>query len=390
MRALRVFQSMGRTCRALSTVAVVQSTRKQHVLRYSLAAAAAGGVVLFCGLKNQLSAARDDADEKYDLSLYMAEPVTDKAILEKKKANMRARMELMIMRMQGEVCRALEEIEGENKFTVERWQRSEGGGGITCVLQDGAVFEKAGVNVSVVHGMLPSGAAQQMRARGKKLKEGKLPFFAAGISSVIHPKNPNVPTVHFNYRYFEVEESDGNVQWWFGGGTDLTPSYLDSQDVEHFHRTLKAACDKHHPEYYKRFKAWCDDYFFIKHRGESRGVGGIFFDDLEGDQNSIFQFVKSCAQSVLPSYIPIVKKHRDDGYSYADRQWQLLRRGRYVEFNLVYDRGTKFGLLTPGARIESILMSLPLYAKWEYSHKPDDNSREAKLLDVLKNPKDWV
>lgn len=381
---------MCRTSRALTTVAAVQSTRKHCMFRYSLAAATASGIALYFGIKNQVSAARDDEDEKYDRTLYMAESVTDKAILEKNKKNMRARMELMILRMQGEVCRALQEIEGDNNFTVERWQRSEGGGGISCVLQDGAVFEKAGVNVSVVYGMLPSGAAQQMRARGKKLKEGKLPFFAAGISSVIHPKNPNVPTVHFNYRYFEVEESDGNTQWWFGGGTDLTPSYLDTQDVEHFHRTLKAACDKHHPEYYKRFKAWCDDYFFIKHRGESRGVGGIFFDDLEGDQNTTFKFVRGCAESVLPSYIPIVKKHRDDGYSYADRQWQLLRRGRYVEFNLVYDRGTKFGLLTPGARIESILMSLPLYAKWEYSHKPEPNSREEKLLDVLKNPKNWV
>jgi len=369
-------------------VAGYQGSKRPAIIRYCVSGIAFGGIAWYYAAKGKVQLA---ASSSIDTSGFMAQPITDVDHLQKNQADMKSKMELMILRIQGEVCRALEEQDGDAKFKVERWQRSEGGGGITCVIQDGTVFEKAGVNVSVVHGMLPSGAAQQMRARGKKLKEGKLPFFAAGISSVVHPKSPNVPTIHFNYRYFEVEEEPGKTQWWFGGGTDLTPMYLDKEDVTHFHKTLKEACDKHHPEYFKRFKAWCDDYFFVKHRGERRGVGGIFFDDLDQPtQNDAFKFVTTCAESVLPSYIPIVKKQKTRGYSYADRQWQLLRRGRYVEFNLVYDRGTKFGLYTPGARIESILMSLPLYAKWEYSHKPEEGSREAELLEVLQNPKDWV
>nr|CAD7427337.1 unnamed protein product [Timema monikensis] len=204
-------------------------------------------------------------------------------------------------------CRALEEEEDEEtKFRVDRWERPQGGGGITCILQDGRVFEKAGVNISVVKGVLPPAAVQQMRARGKSLKEGELPFFAAGVSSVIHPRNPLVPTVHFNYRYFEVQEPGGTTQSWFGGGTDLTPYYLDEEDSRHFHRQLKAACDRHDPGYYAKFKKWCDDYFNITHRGERRGIGGIFFDDLEDpDPEKTFQFVTSCAESVIPSYLPL-------------------------------------------------------------------------------------
>ncbi|XP_076245056.1 oxygen-dependent coproporphyrinogen-III oxidase [Calliopsis andreniformis] len=326
-----------------------------------------------------------------DTSKFMAKPITDVEELNKKN-NMRKKMELLVMKTQGDFCKALEALEdSEHRFKVDRWIRKEGGGGITCVLQDGVTFEKAGVNVSVVTGTLPPGAVQQMRARGKKMQEGSVPFFAAGVSAVIHPRNPMVPTIHFNYRYFEVENKDGSTQWWFGGGTDLTPYYLDEDDIIHFHSTLKAACDKHDPSYYQKYKKWCDDYFLIVHRGERRGVGGIFFDDLDmPNQTDAFEFVKSCAEAVIPSYIPLVKKHRNDAYGYAERQWQLLRRGRYVEFNLIYDRGTKFGLYTPGARYESILMSLPLSANWKYMHEPEHDSKEAKLIDILKNPKDWL
>ena len=193
-------------------------------------------------------------------------------------------MEKFIMTLQHDFCRALEAEEDKNttKFRVDRWTREEGGGGITCIIQDGDVFEKAGVGVSVVHGLIPPSAVAQMNARGKRLPEGQeMPFFACGVSSVIHPRNPNVPTVHFNYRYFEVEEPGGNKRWWFGGGCDLTPYYLDDEDAVHFHQTLKNACDKHNGSYYKKFKAWCDDYFRIKHRSMSRGIGGIFFDDLD-------------------------------------------------------------------------------------------------------------
>lgn len=322
---------------------------------------------------------------------WMSEPISSVDHLENNATDMKCRMEALIMTVQSDFCRALEELEGEKQFQVDRWTRKEGGGGVTCVLQDGTVFEKAGVNVSVVSGMLPPSAVQQMRARGKKLEGDNLPFFAAGVSSVIHPRNPHVPTVHFNYRYFEVQEQDGTKQWWFGGGTDLTPYYLDSDDVAHFHKMLKRACDKHDKKLYPEYKKWCDDYFNVTHRGERRGVGGIFFDDLDlPDQESAFQFVKSCANSVLPSYIPIVKKQKDRPYSYSERTWQLLRRGRYVEFNLIYDRGTKFGLYTPGARYESILMSLPLTARWEYMHEPVAGSKEEELVQVLRQPREWV
>ncbi|XP_072849957.2 oxygen-dependent coproporphyrinogen-III oxidase, mitochondrial [Pogona vitticeps] len=335
----------------------------------------------------------DDDDLARRCEGFMAPPVSGLGELRGRRADMRSRMEMLIMETQGQVCSALAQVDRGASFTVDRWERKEGGGGISCVLQDGEVFEKAGVNVSVVFGHLSEEAAQQMRSRGKTLKSinGKLPFCAMGVSSVIHPKNPYVPTIHFNYRYFEIEEADGTKQWWFGGGTDLTPTYLNKEDAVHFHKTLKEACDKHGPELYPKFKKWCDDYFYIKHRGERRGVGGIFFDDLDSpSKEEVFQFVQSCAQAIVPCYIPIVKKHCHDKFTPEEKLWQQIRRGRYVEFNLVYDRGTKFGLATPGSRIESILMSLPLTARWEYMHSPPENSREAEILEVLRNPKDWV
>lgn len=332
------------------------------------------------------------AQHEQDFKSFMAQPITDIDKMKQKGSDMKTKMELLVMKTQADFCKALEALEdSDTKFTVDRWTRAAGGGGITCVLQDGNVFEKAGVNISVVHGILPPNAIQQMRARGKSMQEGSLPFHAIGVSAVIHPRSPMVPTIHFNYRYFEIENPDGSIQWWFGGGTDLTPYYLDQDDAKHFHRTLKAACDQHNRQYYKDYKKWCDDYFFIPHRGERRGIGGIFFDDLDApSQEKAYGFVKSCAEAVIPSYVPIIEKHKDDAYGYAERQWQLLRRGRYVEFNLMYDRGTKFGLYTPGARYESILMSLPLTAKWEYMHEPKIGSKEANLAEVLKNPKDWV
>ncbi|KAM4548409.1 oxygen-dependent coproporphyrinogen-III oxidase, mitochondrial [Odontesthes bonariensis] len=323
---------------------------------------------------------------------FMSHPVTDISVLQNRKEDMSTKMEMLIMKTQTEFCKALQEVDG-GSFKVDRWERKEGGGGISCVMQDGKVFEKAGVNVSVVFGNLTEEAAKQMRSRGKVLKgkDGKLPFCAMGVSSVIHPKNPHIPTVHFNYRYFEIEEEDGSKQWWFGGGTDLTPVYVDKEDAFHFHNTLKEACDKHDPQYYPDFKKWCDRYFYVRHRGETRGIGGIFFDDLDSpNQEEAFNFVKSCAHTVVPCYLPIVYKHLNDTFTDEEKDWQQVRRGRYVEFNLVYDRGVKFGLATPGSRIESILMSLPLTAKWEYMHEPAKGTKEAEMLDVLRNPKEWV
>ncbi|XP_051509688.1 oxygen-dependent coproporphyrinogen-III oxidase, mitochondrial-like [Myxocyprinus asiaticus] len=334
----------------------------------------------------------EEGDIRERCKSFMSPPVTDIKVLEQRKDAMSTRMEMLIMETQAAFCKALEEVD-EGTFRVDRWSRKEGGGGISCVMQDGKVFEKAGVNVSVVFGNLTEEAAKQMRSRGKVLKgkDGKLPFCAMGVSSVIHPKNPHIPTVHFNYRYFEIEEADGSKQWWFGGGTDLTPVYIDLEDAAHFHKTLKDACDKHHPKYYPDFKKWCDNYFYIRHRGETRGIGGIFFDDLDSpDQEEVFSFVKSCAKTVVPCYLPIVNKHLNDSFTTEEKDWQQVRRGRYVEFNLVYDRGVKFGLATPGSRIESILMSLPLTARWEYMHEPAKGTKEAEMLEALRNPKEWL
>ncbi|KAL5705584.1 coproporphyrinogen oxidase [Ranunculus cassubicifolius] len=306
----------------------------------------------------------------------------------------------MIRKAQDSICRAIEEVDGGEKFEEDVWEREGGGGGggISRVLQKGNVWEKAGVNVSVVYGRLPPDAYRAARGQstGNEIVvgAGPVPFFAAGISSVLHPKNPFAPTLHFNYRYFETDAPEGMDgaprQWWFGGGTDLTPSYIFEEDVKHFHMVQKTACDKFDPEFYPRFKKWCDEYFFIKHRGERRGVGGIFFDDLNGyDQETLLAFCTECANSVVPAYIPIIKRRKDTPFTDQNKEWQLLRRGRYVEFNLIYDRGTTFGLKT-GGRTESILVSMPLEARWEYNHQPEDGSEERKLLDVCIDPKDWI
>lgn len=308
---------------------------------------------------------------------------------------MRLRMEKFIKQHQKQIVSELEKVDG-TKFKIDTWQRPEGGGGITCVLQDGKVFEKGGVNTSVVYGRLPRAAIQKMRTNHKALDPDvdSLEFFAAGLSMVLHPHNPNAPTVHLNYRYFETADEFGNTNaWWYGGGCDLTPSYLYDEDAIHFHSEIKQACDKHDKAYYPRFKKWCDEYFNNKHRGETRGVGGIFFDDLdetEKDQEQLFSFVQDCLSAFLPSYLPIINRRKDMPFTEAQKHWQQIRRGRYVEFNLVHDRGTAFGLNTPGARVESILMSLPLTSRWEYMHAPEKGSREERLIDVLKNPKEWV
>ncbi|KAM0282821.1 hypothetical protein ACHAQH_002825 [Verticillium albo-atrum] len=312
-------------------------------------------------------------------------------------APMRLRMEKFIKEQQDEIVWELQKLDGA-KFRRDEWKRAEGGGGITCVLQDGNVFEKGGVGVSVVYGTLPKPAIAKMRANHKNMHLDEnieaLPFFATGLSMVLHPKNPMAPTVHLNYRYFETSHPDGTSNaWWFGGGSDLTPSYLFDEDAVHFHKTLKEACDNHDKDYYPRFKKWCDEYFYNKHRGECRGIGGIFFDDLdetEKDRENTFAFAQDCLKSFLPAYMPIIEKRKDMPFTEQEKEWQQIRRGKYVEFNLVHDRGTAFGLNTPGSRVESILMSLPLTASWHYMHEPEPKSREQRLVDVLRSPKEWV
>ena len=307
---------------------------------------------------------------------------------------MRARFEAMIRAGQNDICAALEQLDGSGKrFREDAWVRgSDGGGGISRVLQDGDVFEKAGVNVSVVYGTMPPEALRAATADSAVVRNAgyapdeRVPFFAAGISSVLHPWNPHAPTMHFNYRYFETDRG----MWWMGGGTDLTPAYLYEEDARHFHGTLKQVCDRHDPAFYPRFKKWCDDYFLIRHRGERRGIGGVFFDDLcDREPARIFQFSRDMVQHVAEAYCPIVARRKHTAYNEAQKQWQQVRRGRYVEFNLVYDRGTVFGLKT-GGRIESILVSLPLTARWEYDSVPQPGTPEADLLDACKHPRDWL
>lgn len=308
---------------------------------------------------------------------------------------MRARFEKVIRDAQDSICAAISEIDG-TPFRQDAWTRESGGGGITRVLQNGKVWEKAGVNVSVVFGSMPPEAYRAATGNSHVLDKaksmgGRVPFFAAGVSSVMHPWNPHAPTMHFNYRYFETEEWNGIPgQWWFGGGTDITPNWVVEEDMKHFHGTYKQVCDRHDPEYYPKFKKWCDEYFCIQHRGETRGLGGIFFDDLnDREPEKILAFSTDAVNHVVEAYCPLVTKHMNDPFTPEEKAWQQMRRGRYVEFNLVYDRGTTFGLKT-GGRIESILMSMPLTARWEYDVVPAPGSKEADFIDATKNPRTWV
>ena len=289
--------------------------------------------------------------------------------------------------LQDRICSDLETIDGTSAFKEDLWERPGGGGGRTRVIENGSVFEKGGVNTSVVHGDLP----ESMQAY---FGVGEAQFFACGLSLVLHPQNPHIPTVHANWRYFEMYNKQGEiVDQWFGGGQDLTPYYLYEEDAIHFHETCKKACDACHPKFYGTYKKRCDEYFYNAHRGEARGVGGLFFDYLRPDNHHSledwYNFVTSVGDSFLEAYTPIVIKRKDLDFTNEQRNWQEIRRGRYVEFNLVHDKGTLFGLRTKG-RIESILMSLPPKVQWHYDHHPAEGSAEAKLIEVLKNPKDWV
>ena len=292
-----------------------------------------------------------------------------------------------IQQLQDTITTKLEELDGVAKFQQDFWEREEGGGGRTRVIENGTVFEKGGVNISKVHGPLPKSMQNYFGVED-------VDFFACGLSLVIHPKSPMVPTVHANWRYFKMYDKDGDiVDQWFGGGQDLTPYYLFDEDAVHFHKTCKKACDAHHPEFYPTYKKKCDEYFWNAHRNEARGVGGLFFDYCKAtDATSMedwYNFVTEVGDSFLEAYAPIVEKRKNLPYTKEQRDWQEIRRGRYVEFNLVHDKGTLFGLKTNG-RIESILMSLPPHVQWRYDHHPEKGSEEAKLIEVLKEPKNWV
>ena len=286
--------------------------------------------------------------------------------------------------LQDSICDALERVDGR-AFREDSWTREAGGGGRSRVLENGNVFEKAGVNFSLVHGdsLPPSATAQRPELAGRS-------FQAMGVSLVIHPHNPHVPTSHANVRFFVAEKPDAEPVWWFGGGFDLTPYYGQREDARHWHRTAAAACTPFGEDVYPRYKKWCDDYFFLRHRDEPRGIGGLFFDDLNdwGFERS-FAFMRSVGDHYLPAYLPIVERRRDEAFGQRERDFQLYRRGRYVEFNLVYDRGTLFGLQS-GGRTESILMSLPPLVTWRYDWRPEPGSAEAELYEVFLKPRDWL
>jgi coproporphyrinogen III oxidase len=285
--------------------------------------------------------------------------------------------------LQGRICAALEAFERRKngaRFREDRWEHPSGGGGRTRVLLDGAVFEKAGVNFSLVRGEFSPELAASMPGDGAA-------FQATGVSLVVHPRSPRVPTVHANFRFLTKGSGPGQAGW-FGGGSDLTPYYFRREDVVHFHRVWKTVCQRHPVADYPRFKRWCDEYFFLPHRAEPRGVGGIFFDYLQERHDEVFAFVQDAGDHFLPAYAPIVERRIDEPYGDAERRWQLTRRGRYVEFNLLYDRGTTFGLKT-GGRTESILMSLPPQVRWGYAESPAPATPEAELLEAL-HPRDWA
>ena len=288
--------------------------------------------------------------------------------------------------LQNRIVAELGELDGKQRFRRDSWERPGGGGGLSCVLSDGAVFEQAGVGFSHVFGsrMPPSATKARPELAGRG-------FEAVGVSLVIHPRNPYVPTTHANLRFFTTGDDDEAAPvWWFGGGFDLTPYYPFKEDVIHWHETAKAACDPFGKDVYERYKKWCDDYFYLKHRQETRGVGGLFFDDLNASGfESSFEFLQSVGDAFLPAYRPIVRKRKDHRYGERQREFQLYRRGRYVEFNLIYDRGTIFGLQS-GGRTESILMSLPPRVRWEYNWHPESGSPEEKLYTDYLRPRDWL
>jgi coproporphyrinogen III oxidase len=286
--------------------------------------------------------------------------------------------------LQNRIVSELERIDGR-QFRSDRWERSEGGGGESRIIEEGDVFERGGVNFSSVRGerLPPAASASRPELAGRA-------FEAMGVSLVLHPRNPFVPTVHMNVRFLVATRAGSEPIWWFGGGMDMTPYYGFEEDARHFHSVCRSALEPSGPEYYPRFKRWCDEYFFLKHRGEPRGIGGTFFDDLnEGGFDFCFALTRSVGDHFLPAYVPILERRRSNPYGERERDFQAYRRGRYVEFNLVYDRGTLFGLQS-GGRAESILMSLPPLVKWRYDWKPEPSSEEERLYREFLRPRDWI
>ncbi len=298
--------------------------------------------------------------------------------------SVRERAEALYRTLQDELCAGLEALDGQARFGADRWERAAGGGGLTRVIADGAVLEKGAVNVSAVWGEAPPQLREHLQVEASQ-------FFATGISMIFHPRNPHAPTMHANVRYFEATGADGGlVAAWCGGGCDLTPYYLYEEDARHFHRVVREVCERHPIAEYAAWKAWCDRYFQLPHRGEARGVGGIFFDHLQDDVEGALAFQEDLGRHLLPAYVPLVERRKDAPVTPEQERWHLQRRGRYVEFNLLHDRGTRFGIQT-GGRTESILVSLPPRVRWDYAAEPPTGSPEAALLALLRGePRDWA
>jgi coproporphyrinogen III oxidase len=328
----------------------------------------------------------------------------DKPVQEQQ--NIREKTAGVFRQMFENTCQAIEHLDCE-KFTEHTWSREHGvwvpgetkAGSIYVdrALHNGSVFEKAGINYVAIEGILPAGMTFQKSGAlataetDPLAKEEGTPFFATGASFVIHPRNPMVPTVHANYRYFQIDDGTPSGYWWFGGGADLTPAYLFEEDAVHFHQLHKEVCDKHDPSYYPRFKKGCDEYFHIQHRGESRGIGGIFFDHLrEGSLEQLFALVTDCTEVFIPAYIPLVEKRKDMDFTEENKQWQRVVRGRYVEFILTSDRGIRFGLASGMVTQQSVFNCMPPAASWEYDDQPTPESPEATLREILKTPRDWA
>ncbi len=325
----------------------------------------------------------------------------------KKELNIGKRMEKVLRDMFESVCENIEAIDGtqleEQHWTrdqIGQWIKGKADNGITYIdkaLRNGKVFEKVGINYVSMQGALPPGMTFQgtdavmAPSRDGEANRASTPFFATSTSVVINANNPMVPTAHVNYRYFQLGDGTKPGSWWFGGGGDLTPIYLFEEDAVHFHQVHKQACDRHNAEFYPRFKKWCDEYFYLPHRGESRGVGGIFFDNLQSENiESLFEFIKTCSEAFIPAYIPIVQKRKDMAFTEENKYWQRLRRGRYAEFILMHDRGVRFGLDSGIVNTQSVLNCMPGEAFWNYNDLPAADTREAKLVDILKNPREWV
>lgn len=361
-------------------ICILSTVQARRISRFLVCSLGAGTVIGYFSLTHSCLASES--------SIPLGKSTTSSISLNA-AGEMISKVAVAMVKTQEDVVRELDRLEGDSvKLVKNLTAEQEGGGSSTCVIQDGNVFEKACVNVAVTSGTLSGDALERVQCHLQTRIIEPVQYSSAVITSAIHPRNPNIPSLHFSYGYFEVKDSSGVVQSWLDGSCDITPYILHEDDIHHFHQTLKRTCDQYCKSYYHTFKKQCDEYFFIKHRQEHRGVGGILFKGLSStSQEDLYAFVSGCLLAVLPSYMPVVEKNMDRGYSYCDRDWQLARQGRYVEFDLLYGTGAEVGQTKDNFRGD---LMLPLNARWWYDRKLQEGSRERKLLEVLRAPKEWI